>query len=198
MAYFRITLTNNTRKRLECLLQFAENKGDLASIKRILTIFAVVQGYAYHLISEVLQVSKESIRLWIKDLILKGAEGLIAKKSPGRPSKLTRTQKKELERIIEEGPVSVGFPGACWRSPMIQALIYEKFGVFYSVHYIAQLLKNMGFSYQKARFVADHKDPEKREEWLEKTWPEIRKLADQNNVRVDPAVSQPGPPQIRT
>ena len=37
---------------------------------------------------------------------------------------------------------------------MIQQLIYDRFGVFY----IAQLLKNLGFSYPKAAFVSDHLD----------------------------------------
>jgi len=35
----------------------------------------------------------------------------------------------------------------------------------------------MGFSYQKAKFVADHKDPENRKEWLDNAWPEILRLA---------------------
>lgn len=60
---------------------------------------------------------------------------------------------------------------------MAQALIFERFGVFYSVHYISQLLKNMGFSYRKAKFAADHKDEVRRQEWLQKEWPEIVALA---------------------
>ena len=169
---------------LERLMQSAKNRGDLAIVKKVLAIFAVAAGNTCDSISEILNVSEESIRLWVRNLCLKGPEGLIAKKSPGRPSKLTKTQKKELDRIITEGPASAGFPGACWRSPMIQQLIYKKFKVFYSVHYIAQLLKNMGFSYQKAKFVSDHKDPEKRKKWLEKTWPEIIKLADERNAYI--------------
>ena len=43
---------------------------------------------------------------------------------------------------------------------MIQELIHQKFGVFYSVKYISQLLKNLGFSYQKARFAVGGKNPE--------------------------------------
>mgnify|MGYP002064831989 FL=1 len=86
--------------------------------------------------------------------------------------------------MISQGPQKSGFPGACWRSPMIQWLIYEKFGVEYSVFYIPQLLKSMGFSYQKAKFVADHKDPEKRQLWLEQKWPEILKLAEKKNAYI--------------
>jgi hypothetical protein len=35
----------------------------------------------------------------------------------------------------------------------------------------------MGFSYQKAKFISDHLDEKARREWLERTWPEIRRLA---------------------
>jgi len=41
---------------------------------------------------------------------------------------------------------------------MIQYLIKNKFNVFYSVKYLSELLKNMGFSYQKATFVAANRD----------------------------------------
>ena len=61
-----------------------------------------------------------------------------------RPPKLTPTQKAALVTLIEEGPVKAGFSGACWRSPMMQQLIYDRFGVLYNVFYIAQLLKNLG------------------------------------------------------
>jgi hypothetical protein len=67
---------------------------------------------------------------------------------------------------------------------MIQWLIYEMFGVEFSVHYIPQLLKNMGFSYQKAKFVADHRNPEKRKQWLKQKWPEILKLAEKKNAYI--------------
>jgi len=152
--------------------------------KRILAILAVSDRTPYTIIAATLKVSKEAIRLWVNILLFKGVESLKSKKSSGRPSKLTKTQKKELESLIIEGPTKAGFPGACWRSPMIQTLIYEKFGVRYNVFYISQLLKNMGFSYQKAKFVSDHKDPEKREEWLKRTWPEISNLAKEKNAYI--------------
>ena len=59
---------------------------------------------------------------------------------------------------------------------MIQQLIYDRFGVYYNVFYIAQLLKNLGFSYQKAAFVSDHLNEQKRQEWRTTTWPQILRL----------------------
>ena len=71
-----------------------------------------------------------------------------APRSHGRPPKLTPTQKAELPPSSTQGqsqPVS----RACWRSPMIQQMIYDRFGVLYNVFYLAQLLKNLGLAIKK-------------------------------------------------
>jgi transposase len=99
-----------------------------------------------------IKVDPLTVYRWLQIFLLRGTDTLKSKKSPGRKPALTKSQKRELDKMITDGPSECGFPGSCWRSPMIQKLIYEKFGVFYSVHYISQLLKNMGFSYQKANF----------------------------------------------
>jgi transposase len=39
------------------------------------------------------------------------------------------------------------------------------------------LLHNLGFSFQKARFVSDHLDAAKRRAWLEEKWPSILRAA---------------------
>lgn len=145
---------------------------------------AVSEGILYSVIAINLKVTEEAIRLWVNAVLLKGLNGLKSKNSPGRPPKLTKTERKKLDKLITEGPAKAGFPGACWRSPMIQVLIYEKFGVQYSVYYIPQLLKNMGFSYQKAKFVAECRDDEKRQDWLEEKWPEIFALAKEKNAYI--------------
>jgi len=184
MLYFHLIIQSGSRKRLEKLFLRSQEKGDLRTMKRVMAILALSNDISPSKISDVLGVSEESIRLWLTAFLLKGVEGLISKKNRGRTAKLTKSQKKELDKIITEGPAKAGFPGGCWRSPMIQNLIYERFGIFYSVNYIAQLLKNMGFSYQKARFVSDHLDTEKRKEWVKKSWPEIIKLAKEKKAYI--------------
>lgn len=184
MLSFRLSLSKSAMEELESKLQAAQRRGDIRLLKRILAILLVCQGHNRQEISSGLRLSVESIRLWVGAFLLHGVSGLMSKRPPGRPSKLTRSQKKELERTIEAGPSEAGFPGNCWRTPMIQCLIYERFGVLYSVHYISQLLKNMGFSYQKARFVSDHLDEEARKQWFSESWPKIRSLARQKNAHI--------------
>lgn len=184
MPSFRITLASSTLSAMKEMLHKAEHNGDLRIVKRVNAILAIVEGYSYSVISTILNVSEESIRLWFVAFLLNGVDAIKSRKPPGRPRKLTKTQRRLLDEIIINGPLAAGYSGACWRSPMIQHLIYERFGAFYSVNYIAQLLKSMQFSYQKARFVSDHKDPEKRNEWLKKTWSQILERAKQKDAYI--------------
>jgi transposase len=128
-------------------------------------------------IALVLRVHEKTVATWFAAFCCYGLQDTPRTKPTGRPPKLTRTQQAVLATLIEEGPVKAGFSGACWRSPMIQQLIVERFGVYYNVFYIAQLLKNLGFSYQKAAFVSDHLNDAQRQEWCTTTWPRILRRA---------------------
>ena len=180
----RYRLENETFNKLQALLSRAKFVGDLRAVKRIMAILSLAEGHSVDVIAAVLRISVESVRLWFMAFMHEGVDGLRSLKSSGRPSKLTKAQKAELDEIVSKGPVNAGYPGACWRSPMIQDVIYQRYGILYSVNYICQLLKNMGFSFQKAKFAADHKDPEKREEWLKTTWPQILDLAKQRQALI--------------
>jgi transposase len=180
----RFRLTNKTRRQLEGALSRAEHRGDLPLAQRLKAVLALGEGMGTAAVARVLRVSVAAVASWLSSFLRLGLTGLRSKRSPGRPPKLTKTQKRELKRLVIAGPEAAGFPGACWRTPMIQALIHDRFGVFYSVKYISELLKNTGLSYQKAKFVADHMNPEKRREWVEKTWPEISNLAKAKNASI--------------
>ena len=75
--------------------------------------------------------------------------------------------------MIKAGPEAAGYDCGCWSAVMIQDLIHTHFGVAYNPHYICELLDNIGFSFQKARFVSDHLNETLRLEWLQKAWPRI-------------------------
>lgn len=128
-------------------------------------------------VAEMLTLGEQTVRDYRKQFLLKGLASLVYKRPPGRPSKLTKTQRKELAEWIKASPQDSGYRSGCWNTPMIQDLIYQRFGVLYHPHYIAPLLHNMGFSYQKARFVSDHLNEAKRLEWRQSQWPRILRRA---------------------
>ena len=114
---------------------------------------------------------------WLREYLLQGLASLVYRHAGGRRSKLTRSQKKRLCVLIEAGPQAAGFESACWNSILVRALIEREFGVLYSRHYVCELLRNLGFTFQKARFVSDHLDEARRQAWLAEEWPQIRKKA---------------------
>ena len=177
MMAFTLNLSNGVLQDLELQLTKARKRGDFNETNRVSAILALGSGHFIDDVASILNIAVSSIYQWLRQFICSGIKGLISKKKPGRPSKLTKSQKKELSKYIEIGPEACGFESACWCTPMVQELIKEKFGVFYNVHYLSELLGNMGFSYQKAKFVAANRDDEKRNEWLENTWHNILKEA---------------------
>ena len=184
MFAFNLKLSRRQQADLENQLAVAQVKGDLSEIKRILALLSVISGQFVEDIAVTLQISIETIRQSVHRFLLGGSSGMKSKSRPGRPSKLTKSQRKKLSKWIEMGPEKMGFPGFCWRTPMIQHLIYQKFGVFYSARYLSELLKNMDFSYQKATFVADKQDDKKRKKWLKTKWPEILQIAEKKDAHI--------------
>ena len=177
MCCFRFTISASYRKEVERHLQTAQHLGHVRQTKYFLAILAVIDGQSVAQVALVLRVHEKTAMTWLREFCCYGCQGAPHRKPTGRPPKLTPTQKAALVTWIEEGPVKAGCSGACWRSPMIQQLIYDRFGVLYNVFYIAQLLKNLGLSYQKAAFVSDHLDEDKRHAWRLTTWPHILRLA---------------------
>ena len=182
MCYLRLTISASYRKEVERHLQTAQHLGHLRQVKYLLAILAVVDGQSFAQVALVLRVHEKTVATWVHGFCCYGIQGAPRTKPTGRLPKLPPTQKAALATLLEEGPVNAGFSGACWRSPMIQQLIYDRFGVLYNVFYIAQLLKNLGFSYQKAAFVSDHLDERKRHEWRTTTWPQILRKAQAQNA----------------
>lgn len=182
MCSFRFTISTLYRKEVETQLKTAQQLGQLGRVKYLLAVLAVMDGQSFEQVAQCLRVHVKTITEWVRLFCCYGPKGAASKKTGGRKPKLTVTQKEELACLIDQGPVASGFSGACWRSPMIQQLIFDRFDVFYNVFYIAQLLKNLGFSWQKAAFVSDHLNEAKRRDWRGDAWPKALRMARQQSA----------------
>jgi transposase len=170
---FTLQLSSFTRKQLYRRLRQAFASGSLKLVKRIHALLALAQGQNVSEVAEMLSLGEQTVRDYRNQYLCKGMASLVYKAPPGRPSKLTKTQQQQLAEWIKASPQGSGYTSGCWNTPMIQDLIQRHFGVVSHPHYIATLLKNMGFSYQKARFVSDHLSEAKRLAWRQTRWPKI-------------------------
>jgi transposase len=179
---FTLHLSAFTRKQLYRRLQQAYASGSLKLVKRIHALLALAQGQSVSDVAEMLSLGEQTVRDYRNQYLFKGMASLAYKAPPGRPSKLTQTQRQQLAEWSKASPQEAGYTSGCWNTPMIQDLIQRHFGVAYHPHYIATLLKNMGFSSQKARLVSDHLNEAKRLEWRHTRWPKILRQAKQRKA----------------
>ena len=174
----RIQLSNMTVKALQTHLQDAYRKDEARVVRRITVLLdLLVHHVAVSVVCERWRLSPSCLYDWQRAFLVRGMASLRYPHSGGRPAKLTPSQKKRLVELIEAGPLVVGLETACWDSVMIRVLIWREFGVLYNRQYVCTLLHNLGFSFQKARFVSDHLDAAKRLAWLQDKWPTIVRAA---------------------
>jgi transposase len=174
----RIQASHATVKALQGRLQDAYRRDDVRLVRRISVLLELLtQTASVMVLCERWGLSPSCLYDWQKAFMLRGMDSLVYRHSGGRPEKLTPRQKKRLVELIEAGPMVVGFETACWNSVLIRVLIWREFGVLFNRHYVCTLLHNMGFSFQKARFVSDHLDAAKRLAWLQDKWPAILRAA---------------------
>ena len=177
---FRKSVVNALRDRV----RKAFESGDAQMARRTMALLVIGESRSIQEAAQLLGVSVQTMYNWLKAFLFKGMASLVYKVSSGRKPKLTKKQKRELVSMIKAGPLAAGYETACWSSLLVQHLIHQRFGILYNRHYVFQLLHNLRISFQKARFVSDHLDPEKRKRWREQTWPEILKLAEQHEAMI--------------
>jgi transposase len=174
----RIQFSRQTVNAMRHRLQAAYRRGDVQLVRRISALLGhIVGGEPIETLSDRWGFSGATFYNWLNELLVKGVKSLVYSQRSGRPAKLTKTQKKELGEWIDAGPQAAGFDSACWSSILIQVLIEREFGVCYDRFYVCELLRNLGFSFQKARFVSDHLDEAQRQAWIQQDWPRILKAA---------------------
>ena len=182
LVTFTIRLTPLMRQQLYRRLHQAYACGALRLVKRIHALLAIADGLTVSDVANRLALGEQTVRDYLNSFLWRGVASLVYQRPSGRPSKLTKTQRTALHALIEAGPQASGYPSGCWSATMIQDLIHRHFGVVYHPHYLCTLLYNLGFSYQKARFVSDHLDEAKRLEWCHQTWPTVLRRARQRKA----------------
>jgi transposase len=138
-----------SRKEVEHQLKTAQQLGHVRQVKYLLAILAVMDGQSFAQVALLLRVHEKTVVAWVRLFCCYGLQSAPRNKPTGRLPKRPPPQKATLATLLDAGPVKAGFRGACWRSPLVQQLIGDRFGVFYRLFSIAQLLKNLGLSYQK-------------------------------------------------
>ncbi len=174
----RIQGSSATVKALHTKLQQAYLKDDGRLVRRTTVLIdLLVHHVPMVVLCERWGLSASCLYDWQRAFLLHGLDSLVYRHSGGRRPKLLPRQKQRWVELIEAGPLVVGCETACWNAVLIRVLIWRAFGVLYNRQSVCTLLHNLGFSFQKARFVSDHLDAARRQAWLQAEWPRILRAA---------------------
>ena len=140
---------------------------------RLYAVYQVSKGQSSRKLEELYQTSFKQITNWVHRFEQQGLEGLRDKAGRGRKSGLSQDNMQRLTKLlVEEPPTAHGYNTATWTGPVLIDWIGKNFGLIYKKAQIYNILKRLGFSYQKARGFypeADQKAQEAFKEDLKKT-----------------------------
>lgn len=170
-----VHLHPSSYRRLVRLHKSAESDGVYRIAKRIHAVLLNSDKHTSGEIAQLLKAPRSKVSEWLSNFEAYGVEGLLEGYRSGRPPRLKEPQRKELDDIVDSGPVAYGYDCGVWTSPMIARVIQEEFGVVYHPGHVRKLLHSMGFSVQRPRRILARADPDEQDRWHRKTFPRIKK-----------------------
>lgn len=169
-----LLITGDERDTLEQEREMARSNGDLDLFLKTSCILRVSEGHIQKEVADVFGVPVRTLESWIEQYRTAGVHALVKGPYPGRRSRLTPDQRRELALIIEAGPERAGFGTGVWTAVIVKSLIKARFGVSYGLSQVRRILRKLRFSLQLPRRSPAKADPEKQKEWTDKELPEVK------------------------
>jgi len=104
----RITFREETIKRLKEELEKAYVRGDKQAVRRLSVLIMIGKRLNLASILALWNVSAQTVYNWLNEFVRERWESLRYEKAPGRPSRLTKTQKRKLDRKRVAMPAVAG------------------------------------------------------------------------------------------
>jgi transposase len=133
------------------LKRLARTSRDADQTRRLLALAIIYDGGSRAEAAETGGVGRQIVRDWVERFNAWGPDGLVSRKPPGNPSKLSAAQRTELVRIVERGPIPAVEGVVRWRLIDLAAWVWDAFGISVSEATLSRELKALGFSKLSAR-----------------------------------------------
>lgn len=132
-------------------------------------------GNTLSAVARAVSASVSSVFRWDETYRKKGLTGLRPRPTPGRPPKLSLSQKKRLTTVLVKGPLAAGYRTDLWTLQRVAQMIRKQFGVAYHPCHVWKLLGSLGWSCQKPERRALQRDEAAIAHWKRSRWPHIKK-----------------------
>jgi transposase len=133
------------------------------------------EGHSLNEVGRLVGCAASSVMRWRDARKAGGDKALKVKASPGRPTKLTPEQRRDLIRLLSQGAMAHGYRTELWTTGRIAEFIKKQFGVAYHRDHVGRLMGSLGWSYQKPSRRALERNEEEIKRWKRKEWPRVKK-----------------------
>jgi transposase len=124
---------------------------DADQARRLLALALVMEGASRTDAATVCGMDRQTLRDWVHRYNALGIDGLVDRKAPGPPPRLTAAQQAELVRIVERGPDIADDGIVRWRRIDLRDVIAARFGVALHERTVGKVLDRLGFSHISVR-----------------------------------------------
>jgi transposase len=119
---------------------------------RLYAVYQVSLGQPSRKLEDLYNTSFKQITNWVHRFEAEGIDGLRDRPGRGRKPKLSREQNERLEKLLtEETPQNYGYNTETWTGPLLIDWIEKQFSITFKKAHIYNIIKVLGYSYQKAK-----------------------------------------------
>lgn len=133
------------------------------------------QGLSQSEVARRVEVHRQSVSRWARELAQSGMRGLRKARHTGRPAKLSVVQLRAIERALKRGPEAFGFVTGLWTASRVRELIAERTGVRYHEDHVWRILHKLNWTCQRPTGKALERDGQAISRWKKYRWPQLKK-----------------------
>jgi transposase len=152
-----------------------KGSADVLEHRRRRALALLDEGRSLNEVARLVGSAPSSVMRWRNARRRGGIKALKVRFSPGRPSKLTATQRRKLVRRLVRGAMAYGYQTDLWTTGRIAYLIEREFGVRYHADHVGRLMHDLDWSHQKPQRRALERNTKAIERWKREDWPRVKK-----------------------
>lgn len=112
---------------------------------RVFAVNMVLSGTPASQVGASAGYTKAAVTGWVKTVDEKGFDALRMQQRPGRPSKLSEQQLKEIDAVLQTDPKDHNLK--VWDGPSLSSYIKSHYNVDIGVRQCQRLFRNLGYSH---------------------------------------------------
>jgi transposase len=126
-------------------------------------------------IARQVHVVPQTVARWVHQYRAQGKSALRKAGRAGRMPRLSEEQRRQLEKLLVQGPERLGYETPLWTCPRVAHLIEQEFEVRYHEGHVWKILVGLGWSPQRPQGRARERHEKQIQQWKKKEWPALKK-----------------------